>query len=752
MSPEQAAGDLDRLGPRSDVYSLGATLYCLLTGTAPFDGDAGEVLRKVQQGEFTLPRQLDPSLDPALEAVCLKAMATRSEDRYPSCRALAEDVERWAADEPVLARHEPMARRVRRWAKRNRTTVTGAAVALVAGVIGLSAVLAVQTQAKADIARSLASETRANIALAAANSELRSSRAAVQARFDLAVDAIKTFHTGVSEDFLLKEDQFRELRDGLLKSASDFYGKLGALLGKETDLASRRALALANFEVADLTGKVGRSEDALAAHRAVLALRESLAALPTADTETKIDVGRSLTAVAFLLETTGKTVEAEATYRRAESLLVGLGPSASSSPTLRAVLAACRSRFGYYLSQAGKAAEALVPYRLARADQEALAADPGATPEAWRDLADTINRIGILVLRTGKPAEAETAYRQALEIRQTLVDKQPTVTGLRSSLADSHFNLGWVLADHGQSWQAEAEFRKAMAAYEKLVDHHPAIGDFRRRLASAHGSLGPLLAHRGKLSEAREEFRKSLTIFQKVADDNPSVLRYQSDLARTLSNTGWQLALAGQYDEAIGYYTREEAVRRQFPRGDSSTPEDRNGLANCQTNTSDLLRKAGRRDEARAACERARLLREPLVRDYPQDAEFRGGLAETYLRTGQVQLDEGNPAGASASWRRALTLYDGLTSPTSDQTFFRACCYAGLAGLADRPGSGVSAEEGQAESDRAMIWVGRAIDSGYRNPAAYRNETAFNTLRNRPEFRLLMMDLAVPADPFARGD
>ena len=54
----------------------------------------------------------------------------------------------------------------------------------------------------------------------------------MQARYDLAVDAVKTFHTGVSEDFLLKEEKFKELRDRLLKSAADFYGRLGALLGK----------------------------------------------------------------------------------------------------------------------------------------------------------------------------------------------------------------------------------------------------------------------------------------------------------------------------------------------------------------------------------------------------------------------------------------------------------------------------------------------------------------------------------------
>ncbi len=148
MSPEQACGDLDRLGPRSDVYSLGATLYCLLTGKPPFEGDdVGEILRKVQRGDFVPPRQLESSLDAALEAVCLKAMANQPGDRYPSCRALADDVERWMADEPVSAWAEPWTRKLSRWLTRHRTGVTGAAAAVLAGVVGLSAVLAVQARA-----------------------------------------------------------------------------------------------------------------------------------------------------------------------------------------------------------------------------------------------------------------------------------------------------------------------------------------------------------------------------------------------------------------------------------------------------------------------------------------------------------------------------------------------------------------------------------------------------------------------------
>ena len=116
MSPEQAEGDLERLGPRSDVYSLGATLYCLLTGKPPFEGDVADVIRGVQKGGFRPPRQVDPSIDRALEAVCLKAMALKPDDRYATPKALAEDIERWMADEPVTAWREPWSRRARRWA------------------------------------------------------------------------------------------------------------------------------------------------------------------------------------------------------------------------------------------------------------------------------------------------------------------------------------------------------------------------------------------------------------------------------------------------------------------------------------------------------------------------------------------------------------------------------------------------------------------------------------------------------------
>jgi serine/threonine protein kinase len=108
MSPEQAAGRLDLLGPASDVYSLGATLYALLTGVAPFKEDAeGGMLRRVERGEFLPPRQVNRQVPQILEAICLKAMARQPEQRYGTPRGLADDIERWLADEPVTAYPEP---------------------------------------------------------------------------------------------------------------------------------------------------------------------------------------------------------------------------------------------------------------------------------------------------------------------------------------------------------------------------------------------------------------------------------------------------------------------------------------------------------------------------------------------------------------------------------------------------------------------------------------------------------------------
>ena len=161
MSPEQASGKIDELGPATDVFSLGAILFELLTGQPPIGSDipkdeearlrqAGKLgdarLTRAKQGDFPSPRQLRPDVPAPLEAVCLKAMSFRSDARYESAQLLAEDIERWLADEPVAIWPEPITIRARRWMKKHQVAVATTAAAVLMAVIGLGVLVGVTSQ------------------------------------------------------------------------------------------------------------------------------------------------------------------------------------------------------------------------------------------------------------------------------------------------------------------------------------------------------------------------------------------------------------------------------------------------------------------------------------------------------------------------------------------------------------------------------------------------------------------------------
>jgi serine/threonine protein kinase/WD40 repeat protein len=138
MSPEQALAKRAVVDHRTDVYSLGVTLYELLTLTPAFPGnDRQDVLRRIADEEPPAPRRLSPAIPADLETVVLKAMTKQATERYATAQELADDLRRWLEDKPIVARRPTRVQRAQRWARRHQRLVASVAAAAVVLVVGL---------------------------------------------------------------------------------------------------------------------------------------------------------------------------------------------------------------------------------------------------------------------------------------------------------------------------------------------------------------------------------------------------------------------------------------------------------------------------------------------------------------------------------------------------------------------------------------------------------------------------------------
>ena len=175
MAPEQAR-DCDNVDRRADIYSLGVVLYKILCGQLPFK-DANsplQLMELLQRGNYPAPSEIDPNIPPAVEAICLRAMATQPEKRYDTALDLAADLEHWLADEPVSVYREPRLTRIFRWVKNHQRIVLAIAgvvlVALVSSLvsaIGLGSYAQTESQLRANAEEARQQSLRSATLLAA---------------------------------------------------------------------------------------------------------------------------------------------------------------------------------------------------------------------------------------------------------------------------------------------------------------------------------------------------------------------------------------------------------------------------------------------------------------------------------------------------------------------------------------------------------------------------------------------------------
>ena len=264
MAPEQAMGKRGQVTIATDVYGLGAILYTLLAGKAPFGGESViDTLEQVKLRVPDPPSSAERAVPRDLQTICLKCLEKDPARRYASAEALAADLERYLRGEPITARRVGRVERAWLWAKRRPAIAALSAATLLAVLAGILAVIAVQARAN----RTLRDK---NAELAKTNTLLDQQRSRAEQREQQAIEAVKRFRDAVAEEPKLKNNtELEDLRKRLLKEPLAFFKSLREQLQADNDTRPEALERLGNaaFELGKLTNEIGDKQDALQAFR-----------------------------------------------------------------------------------------------------------------------------------------------------------------------------------------------------------------------------------------------------------------------------------------------------------------------------------------------------------------------------------------------------------------------------------------------------------------------------------------------------
>jgi len=554
MPPEQARGELGKVDHRSDVFALGATLYCLLTGRPPYQRDGVSMLAAAAECDHPPARRANPRVPAALEAVCARAMAEAPGGRYQSPRELAADVERWLADEPVSARAEPLREKARRWARRNRPLVTSGVVLLLASVVGLAVGLgAVRAeQARTEEARGNEEKQRleaeANLALA---------KKAVDECFGIA----KTHP-------LLKRpqlgDELHQLKRLLLVKALPLYEALSARRpggpGSERDVWDQ------HFRVGYIQHELGSKEKALDHLRQAERTARQLVKAQPDEANYRDDLALTLTNLGVVREEMGQPKEALESHAEAIELYRALVKALPPVPAHFDGLANALNNRGILLGDLGKRPEALKSHaEAAELGRAVVKAQPGS-PAYKAELARTLNSLGILQRALGQPQEAQKSYAEAAELYRAVRKAGPGVPAYRYGLAATLNNQGNLRRGRGQPKEALESYAEAVGLYRALESVQPGVPVYKAELARALNNQGILLDELGKRPEALGTYAKAIDLYRALAKAQPRVPAYKAALARALNNQGLVQSDLGQPQEAQESYAEAAARAAPWPR------------------------------------------------------------------------------------------------------------------------------------------------------------------------------------------
>jgi eukaryotic-like serine/threonine-protein kinase len=583
MSPEQAQGRQDLMTSASDIYSLGATLYCLLTGHSPFEAHNLEtVLERVRRGEYHRPRDVNADVPRPLEAICMKAMAVRREDRYPTATALADDLQHWLADEPVSAYPENKLERATRWVRRHKAVAISSTIGVVlVALVSMLGVVLVNHQRQ--IAARLADEN-GRLALQEHAAKEQSELAFRQAR-----GAVDDLFTKVSEDSLLNAPGMQRVRRDLLEKTLEYYQKF--LTQRGDDPTIEEELATTQFRVGRVLDELRSPEEALPHLQKALEMQSRLLA-KSPHSPTRLNaLGDTENALGRSLHRSHQFDAALAEYQKGRDLRQRLADLTPDDLELQRELANSIMNLGLVEMDRSNLDAAAEQYRSAQQQRETLLKKEDSY-KLQRDLSMGLYNQGTLEVKRKNPTDAVTyfnwaidkldklraqdsrdltvnyylglSYRESATSNQEigardealrlypiacdyfiwLADRNPDVVEYKAALAGIDLNYGALL--HGA--ERIASFEGAKSIFSDLTAHYPENARFRRDLAVTLRALGIEQYKAGNVEIARQNIQASVAQLEKLVEEFPN--DEELKILLQISRDAWGALVASEQQNA----------------------------------------------------------------------------------------------------------------------------------------------------------------------------------------------------------
>jgi serine/threonine-protein kinase len=646
MAPERFRGVSEA---RGDVYSLGVTLYELVTLRPAFaDADRLRLIERVKTEEPPRPRQLDRRIPRDLETIVVKAMAKEPAARYATAQALAEDLRRFLADRPIQARPAGGAERLWRWGRRNPVVaclLAGLFVALAGGLIGVTGqwLRAEGHLAEARRQRQLAEDNFA---------EARRQRRLAEESFRQARQAVDQYYTLVSQSQLLRVQGLQPLRKELLQAALRYYQDFLRQRGDDPSVQTEAARTY--YRMANILREIDSKAEALTAYQQAAGVFEGLRREDPDNAELQRELARTYNNLGIVQRQTGQLEAALRSYEQARALREELVRAEPNAPQYRNDLARSHHNLGNLHQQTGRLAEALRAYQQARALREELVR---AEPTNWQlqsDLALTLNNLGSLLAETGQLAEAGRFLQEACALREQVYQARPTDALPKRNLAESYYNLGVLQSHTGDPAAALRSHEQARDLRQELVRANPRVSQFQGELAKSHLNIGILQRRLGRPTEALRSYLEARFLQGKLATANPSDTQVQLDLAAVYGNLGNLHAQTGPPEEAFAAYERARTILDQLVRANPTVPRYQASLAIHHRNVGSLQRQTGALDAALRSYQEAGDLQDKLLAAEPEKPEHAGERAKTWHELGQAHHQLGQRAEMLAAFQQAV--------------------------------------------------------------------------------------------------